>query len=349
MKYFVFTLLVCLSLGSRAQVCLNNFTYSTAVGFDLNWVYGCATGTSCSGGTSFLNLASCEPTTAMDPCAPAPSTCGSATNESDLWYWFYAQNTTVVISVMQNTSFVAAIQAFSEGADCATLSQIGCAVAGGPSSGVQLTLTGLTVNERYYYRVYGSANNASHRTGNFCFCGSSGMADIPLPVTLSLQADLDGSAALLNWTAVEGQNLEFFEVERSSDALTFGKVGTVDAEQSSFVASYEFQDRFCPNGTNYYRLKAVDVNGTVTYSNIAELRVQNNLTFEIAENPCKDVLHIQAQEPFEGHILNHHGADLLVQDMQVGENAVDVQALSTGIYFIQNAENGAVRKFMVMR
>src|SRR5688500_17474388 len=148
---------------------------SGPVTFDPAWIYGCNTGTSCNGGVNFDNRFSCQPTTAMDACAPAP-TCGTAANNgSNIWFKFYASASTVTISCFQNTSFVIGVQAFSGEATCGSLTQIGCAIAGGPSSGVNLTISGLTVGELYYYRIFGSSVPISQRTGIYCFCGTTGL------------------------------------------------------------------------------------------------------------------------------------------------------------------------------
>src|SRR5215212_12050438 len=107
---------------SNAQLCPGGGTdFSSAVFFTPAWISGCATGTSCSGGTVFDNRAACEPTTAIDPCAPTPS-CGTVGQMgSDLWFKFYASGTTATISVIQSVSFIATVQAFSGGPTCGSL------------------------------------------------------------------------------------------------------------------------------------------------------------------------------------------------------------------------------------
>ncbi|HEX2901756.1 MAG TPA: hypothetical protein VHS96_18740, partial [Bacteroidia bacterium] len=286
--------------------------------------------------------------TAMDACAPAPS-CGGGTNGSDLWFSFYASNTTAIINVVQNTSYVAAIQAFAGGTDCALLTEIGCGIAGGPSSGAQLSLSGLTIGELYYYRVYGSSNNNSQRTGNYCFCGSAGMSGIPLAPAIYLNAAAEDESALLHWTVADGANVDHYDIERGADAYSFATVSTVEADQQAETQDYQFLDRFLPDGSNFYRLKAVDANGVATYSNIAEVQIEHTSTFLIAGNPTLDVLHVQAQEPFVGNILNMHGATLLQQPISIGENQMDVAMLPSGAYYLKNTHDGAVCRFFIQR
>lgn len=349
MKYFAPLLLFLgFAMALKSQSCLGNYTFATAATFDPNWVNGCSTGSSCSGGTSFTNMASCEPTTALDPCAPAPTGCGTDPTGSDLWYNFYPVGTTATINVIQNTSFIATIQAYSEGSDCATLTQIGCAIAGGPSSGVQLNLTGLTPGERYYYRVFGTATPSAQRTGIFCFCGSTGLGGTPLAIRMYLQGEAENPAAVLNWDVEGDASLDHFSIERSKNAVSFAPIANVDAAVTSSLTGYEYRDEHIPSGVYYYRIKAFNSNGNSVISNIVEVTVKNAVTFEITGNPCKDYLNIDAQEDFAGEILNVNGEDLMAVDIEVGINRVNVEQLRPGIYFLRNVTSGIVGRFMVL-
>lgn len=328
----------------KGQLCLGNFTCSTAYPFDPEWVYGCATGTSCSGGQQFSNMPVCEPTSPIDGSVPSP-TCGANPNAYDLWFTFYATGSTATISVIQNTSFVAAIQAFS-GSDCGSLSEIGCAVAGGPSSGVQLNLTGLIAGQLYHFRVYGTANNPSQQTGKFCFCGTTGLTNIPLPVALHLQAEVQGTSCVLGWTATNGMEMDHFEVERSTDGTFFARIGSVAPQPST---PNRYVDAQLPSGTYYYRLQAVTVNGGTVRSSVVEITLENSQTFVLMGNPCQDDLEVMATEAFDGWLLDLQGRQLQVEHISIGRNHVDVRELGPGVYLFQNGIKGDVRRFVVMR
>jgi hypothetical protein len=348
MKNFVILLLLSWAVVAKGQSCLGNLTFTTSTIFDQAWISGCATGTSCSGGVSFTNMAACDPTTALDACPPAPTGCGTAPNGSDLWYNFFATSTTATINVIQNTSFIAAIQAFSQSADCATLTQIGCSVAGGPSSGVQLSLSGLTVGNRYYFRVFGSAVPISQRTGVFCFCGSAGLGSQPLAFSLHLDAVENEPWARLEWSVDGNADLSYFEVERSSDAATFASIAHLEPTQGT-DDTFDYQDQGAPGGTYYYRIKAVDNDGSSVHSNIVVVNVENSMTFEIVGNPCRYDLHIESQSAFAGTVLDVTGKEVLSAGIPSGRSSIDVSQLMPGIYFLRNDDNGSVRKFLVMR
>lgn len=317
--------------------------------FDPSWVSGCATGTSCSGGTTFSNLAACEPTTAIDPCAPAPTACGSANNGSDLWFRFYATGTTATISVIQNTSFVAAIQAFAPGADCATLVELGCAVAGGPSGGVQLGLTGLVPGGLYHFRVYGSAPNVSQRTGNFCFCGSTGMSTTPLPVALRLAAMARGGAVALTWTAADASAVAHYEVQRSADAVVFEPLSRIAVQGDATDAAQAFVDHAPLAGTSYYRIVAVGRDGGSENSNVVEAAPDAAEALTIAPNPCIGELRLHATRALQAEILSMDGSRMMVLDVAEGSQAFDLHGLAEGMYLLRDRGTGAVKRFAVLR
>jgi hypothetical protein len=342
----LFLLMACALFG-RAQICIGNSTQATAAMFDPNWIYGCATGTSCSGGVQFTNLAACEPVTAMDACAPAPTSCGSATNGSDLWFMFYAMSTTATINVIQNTSYVVAVQAFSGPNDCASLVQIGCNVAGGPSSGVQLVLNSLNPGELYFFRVYGSANNASQRTGNYCFCGSAGLSNTPLAAGLHLTATAETTTAMLEWTVADGAGIDHFEIERGATIAELQSIATIPANSQAASATYDWNDRNASGGVSYYRIKAMDQNGAPQYSNVAEVNVATNSNFELVGNLAHDVLTVRCGNRFAGNVLNLQGAVVAAQSFAPGDNTLNVQHLPAGLYFFQNVDDGAICRFAV--
>jgi hypothetical protein len=261
----------CLFTIAHSQLCPGGGTnFSNAVFFDQSYVSACASGTSCTGGTIFDNRAACEPTTAMDACAPTP-TCGTAANMgSDIWFKFYATGTSATINIIQNISFVASIQAFSGTPACGNLTQIGCIIAGGPSGGVTLNLTGLTQGALYHFRVFGTANSASQRTGTFCFCGTSGLSATVLPVRIvSLAAAYRQGRVELNWVADAGADISHFMVERSNGSGNFAQLGKVTGKAG--LAAYSYIDNIAQGGSTY-RLKMVDRAGGFAYSGIVAIR-----------------------------------------------------------------------------
>ena len=320
---------------------------SGAVTFDPAWIYGCNTGTSCNGGVSFDNRATCQPTTAMDACAPAP-TCGiPANNGSNIWFKFYAAATTVTISCFQNTSFTIAVQAFSGGTTCGSLTQIGCAVAGGPSSGVNLTLTGLIVGELYYYRIFGSSGPISQRTGIYCFCGTTGLQNYVLASGLkSFKGYSEQQSVKLTWE-VSSENLPSeFSVELSSDQTMFNTVTTVRTSPDRNQYSFTFEPG--DNQELYYRLRYVNASGEVIYSPTLKLKIRDKVDASFTLLNSTRQLRIHLDKPSSFILCNTAGTVLRSYSLGAGEHIVSVRNLFAGVYFVKNITSNKAKKLVIL-
>jgi hypothetical protein len=325
-------------------------TFSAAVTFNPGlWTAACLNGTSCTGGIQFDNRSSCEPTTAMEACGPDPSCTTPSENGSDLWFKFYATGTTATIKVIQNISFVAAIQAFS-GISCGTLTEIGCIKAGGPSGGVALNLSGLTLNQLYYYRVFGSSSSAAQRTGTFCFCGSSGLGSLAaLPVSLSsFNATVEKNNVKLSWHTTSEPNNKYFELQHSIDGNNFTAIATLPAKGTVGISSdYSFIHIKPMKGINYYRLKQVDNDGGFKYSDVIMAKTNFGNLISLYPNPVKETLVIQSAVSENAVLVNESGQFLQKIKLAIGTNKIPISTLKNGVYFIRL--NSEIQKFSVTR
>ena len=145
-KTLAVVLISCTYNFATAQILGGGTDFSNAQIFNQSWVTGCP-----GGGVTLSNQAAFEPNIVIDPCAPAPA-CVTGTAFSDVWFSFFAQSTTAKIVVNPSASFDIALQAFS-GTACPGLTDIGCADAGGIGASEKLELTGLTINQIYYFRI----------------------------------------------------------------------------------------------------------------------------------------------------------------------------------------------------
>ena len=318
-----------------------------AITFDPAWIYGCNTGTSCNGGVNFDNRASCQPTTAMDACAPAP-TCGvPANNGSNIWFKFYAAASTVTISCFQNTSFVIGVQAFSGGPTCGSLTQLGCAVAGGPSSGVNLTLNGLTVGQLYYYRIFGSSAPVAQRTGLYCFCGTVGVQNYVLAAGLnSFTGKAERESVRLNWDFSPDNMPSEFNVEFSSDQRMFNTVATI----RSVTGKSQYSFSFTPNDNHdlFYRIRYVSTSGEVVYSPVLKLKTIATASegkFTVLSNSKQ--LRISIDQPSAFLLCSSSGTVLQSYSFSAGDHMVSVKNFAAGVYFMKNVNSNKVQKLAI--
>jgi len=125
--------------------------------------------------------------------------------------------------------------------------------------------------------------------------------ETPLPVTLTrFNAVRSNGGNTLAWGTAQELNNSFFEVQTSATGAAFTVLARVQgAGNSTTPRNYYYRDNRTQNGTVYYRLRQVDVNGTATYSpvvavSMTAMRVYTvgDYAFTIPETATPDALTI---------------------------------------------------------
>jgi hypothetical protein len=109
----------------------------------------------------------------------------------------------------------------------------------------------------------------------------------PLPVELTsfyaiLQHD---NRIILKWRTATELNNFGFDVEKSPDKISWGKIGFVAGfGTSNSPKQYEFQIPVLIFDKNYFRLKQIDADGKYKYSPVIEMDFYNNISFQLFQN-----------------------------------------------------------------
>jgi hypothetical protein len=327
----------------QAQILGGGTTFSNAVVVSQAYISSC---------TGLSNQVAFEPTVAMDPCAPAPSAlCATGTTGSDVWFSFYAQSTTATIVAAPSSSLNVAIQAFS-GSACPGIVQIGCIDAAGNNASETLPLTGLIPNTKYYFRIYGSSNGISNRTGTYTICGSIGLGSSILPLSFSsFTASEDNKNIYLKWETTGVYDNNIFIIEKSINGTNFEKLGSLNA--SGVNNFYAYTDAHPAIGNNYYRIKKQEINGSFTYSPVVKISVETrqNYSINVFPNPVVDKINLTVTSIKNTSavivVTDELGRILYRQQKQIAKgtnvSSIDKLAiLSKGFYSISLYVNGAV-------
>lgn len=106
----------------------------------------------------------------------------------------------------------------------------------------------------------------------------------PLPIELlAFTGKKTGNHVELNWTTATETNNDYFNVERSLDAIYFEKITTIKGAPNSLnKLNYSYTDSNLRNGLIYYRLKQTDFDGNFTYSKILALQTDENNFFQMS-------------------------------------------------------------------
>lgn len=157
------------------------------------------------------------------------------------------------------------------------------------------------------------------------------------------------NSADLKWTTTQEVNTKEFLVERRTNEKNFETIGTRAAANRSGINYYSFFDDNIAIGTNYYRLKQVDLNGDFTYSNIISLDNTSDKLVSVYPNPVKNELTVEygANKPAAISINSVNGAKVHSQSI-TESTTISLQHLKPGSYILSlnNGESNDVVKFI---
>jgi len=172
--------------------------------------------------------------------------------------------------------------------------------------------------------------------------------DILLPISISsFSGQVVKCQGRIHWVTESETNLSHIDLEKSTDGISFNVLHSfLPKGNDSEGASYSFTDNALRT-TNLYRLKSVDLDGTVAYSKIIYLEKECGIMggeFEIYPNPVfTEELNIQVESDHSnpdailvisdvlGRVVSTHNTQLVE-----GSNfiKVDVANLSAATYFV---------------
>lgn len=182
---------------------------------------------------------------------------------------------------------------------------------------------------------------------------AAGIASIPATVTMPFTPTLP--VTLVNFNAIGGSNnvtiqwqssteinSSFYSIEKSGDGIHFTTIGNTSA--NGIASNYQWIDAQPNMGVNYYRLKMIDKNGTITYSKIISIRINNVIEISVAPNPIQSYADVYITLPNASllsiSIIDIHGRNVFqntvkgnVQQNHIRINNLD--RLANGVYYLQ--------------
>ncbi|HMD00145.1 MAG TPA: T9SS type A sorting domain-containing protein [Ferruginibacter sp.] len=177
----------------------------------------------------------------------------------------------------------------------------------------------------------------------------------PQPILLlDFDAVKQGSTAQLNWHTSSEINSDHFEIEWSKDGSNWQTLGNVVAAgNSSTTRSYGYNHATPVTGTNYYRLRQVDIGGAFVYSPVRIVNFDTRGGIKILPNPVVDRLYILSGQitPFQSvSVYNVSGIRLQETGRFVPGNSIDLSRYPAGTYFIKITDaNGNIETHSVVK
>jgi hypothetical protein len=162
-----------------------------------------------------------------------------------------------------------------------------------------------------------------------------------LPVRL-LSFDGESRAGIhhLSWeTASETDNAGFY-VERSTSAGQWGEIGFVEGRgDQTHTSSYDYVDYQPNTGMNYYRLKQMDFDGEISYSQVVSLEAKAH-TVRVYPNPAVDRIEISGMGSGSIEVRDINGI-IHLQTTGGASAEIDVSQLPSGLYQVRFTDSMA--------
>ena len=216
-----------------------------------------------------------------------------------------------------------------------------------------------------YQKLFFGGGNTGGSGTNFqtdCWEGTGGVY-VPVEFT-AFSVNLIDDKALLSWTTASETNNYGFHIEKKNEDGVFASIGFVQGAGNSTTESYySFTDYNILDGKSYYRLKQVDYDGSLNYSNIimfeGKLPVEFNLTQNYPNpfNPTTAISYSVANKStVQLKVYNMLGAEVatLVNEVkEAGKYNVtfDASELTSGVYLykLTDGNSVSVKKLMLLK
>jgi hypothetical protein len=207
----------------------------------------------------------------------------------------------------------------------------------------------------------GTDHLATYKVSSFSGGGGGGGAGgSPLPVEL-IHFDAQAAAnhtADLHWQTASELNNNYFDVERSYDAIHWEWVGKVVGNgTTNQLADYSFVDKTIAKSqqTAYYRLNQIDYDGAHEYTDIRDVRftVKPN-AFEIAAypNPFNQevTIRIRTTELYSIEVTDLNGLVMLnIENEDKGTHRLDLSTWASGVYIVNVTSTQGTKHLKVMK
>jgi Secretion system C-terminal sorting domain len=214
------------------------------------------------------------------------------------------------------------------------------------------------------YQEAASGTNNEKYNNDFPTVGINLMTLPPylvLPATgLSASAVLNNNTAQVSWKTETEVNCSHFILERSNNGTEYAAIATVQAKGNSIVTSeYQYPDNLSIVNKKiiYYRIKQIDADGKVSYSNVVPVRLVaaaevavwpnpfiSNITVNI-NSPLPDVVTIAVYD-MNGKLVKAKQQSVFAGSNQLQVNGFD--ALPSGIYTV-NVTGGLLQKSFLLK
>ncbi|MES2690593.1 MAG: T9SS type A sorting domain-containing protein [Bacteroidota bacterium] len=174
---------------------------------------------------------------------------------------------------------------------------------------------------------------------NTFYLGSNATTN-PLPVKfINITAKAIGQSNVIQWSTASESALSAFELEKSIDGILFHTHAATKATNTSYVKTYKITDQ--EGGQAYYRVKALNANGTVEYSRTVSTEGFDAQPYIIHPNPATEYIQLTIAgntDLSNARLFNNLGEQVM---FKVEPKGINVKTLIPGVYYLHIAKGNA--------
>ncbi|MFY0651665.1 MAG: T9SS type A sorting domain-containing protein [Cyclobacteriaceae bacterium] len=163
-----------------------------------------------------------------------------------------------------------------------------------------------------------------------------------LPITLgSFEVIPNNNSIALDWETITEEDFDYFSIERSENGLNFYEIGTVPGHgDSNERIQYSYEDESPLFGTSFYRLNAIDYDGSYEKFQILSVEyLPEDLQVLVYPNPASTQnIRLSLGLPKDADlkkvsVYSLSGNHILDQNLNIGNNDLKLTSkLQAGIY-----------------
>lgn len=222
--------------------------------------------------------------------------------------------------------------------------------SGGVGGGAGVGYRG-AFNVLYFGFPLEAITDPSVRGNLFCAAADYLAGSAVLPVRdFTLTGGAEGAVNRLTWITRAEETTDHFIIERSADGTRFEPLGNAIRAKGNALSGFTYQyDDPAGYPLTWYRVKAVDRDGHIGYSNILAIRNTKARLFYVLENPAHGVIRLRfGQAGNYAVALSNAQGQVLYQDnfkaAVAGERAIPASRLAQGAYWLTVQEAGGQKQ-----
>jgi len=161
---------------------------------------------------------------------------------------------------------------------------------------------------------------------------------------------------ILTWATQQEENSEKFIILKSTDGSKWNTIGEVKAAgNSSIKINYEYSDYNPLAAKQFYRLKIVDLDGSIEYSEIRQIGGNNVSSVTVFPNPATDYIRVStgssANNNLSIQLINSSGK--VLEQKKVSDSgsvtSFSMSNYTSGLYIIRVIhQSGNIESFKVL-